>query len=61
MIGLDKNRVKRCFDLKGSKLNRVIKMEDTELLDGTGMKVLKEGNLLKLNELAKENLFDINP
>lgn len=53
MIGLDKSRVKRCFDLKGSKLGRVVKTEDKELLDGTGMKVLKEGNFLKLNELAK--------
>ena len=52
--------VKRCFDLKGSKLGRETKMKDEELIAGTGMKVLKEENLLHLNALSSY-LFDINP
>ena len=28
MIGLDENRLKRCFDLKGSMLSREIKIDD---------------------------------
>ena len=46
MVGLDKNRIKRCFDLKGSELGRETKINDNELMDGTGLQILKEQNLL---------------
>lgn len=42
MVGFDSNRVKRCFDLKGSLLDRVTRVSDQKLLDGTGLKVLKD-------------------
>lgn len=64
MVGLDKERIKRSFDLKGSILGRIEKIPAYELKDGTGLKVLKDQNLLALKELeakeGRDRAFDIN-
>lgn len=51
MVGFDSTRVKRCFDLKGSILDRVTKVSDERLLNGTGLKVLKDQNIIHLNKI----------
>ena len=42
MVGLDETRVKRCFDLKGSRLGRDTKLDEQELTEGSGLKILKD-------------------
>jgi hypothetical protein len=42
MVGLDKDRIKRSFDLKGSILGRSEKVSHDELKNGTGLRVLKD-------------------
>jgi hypothetical protein len=42
MMGVDESRVKRCFDLKGSRLGRVTKLDEEELAAGSGLKILKD-------------------
>lgn len=42
MVGVDESRVKRCFDLKGSRLGRVTKLDEAELAAGSGLKILKD-------------------
>ena len=51
MIALDQKRVKCCFDLKGSLYGRETKVSDEDLMKGTGMKVLKDQNMIHINEL----------
>lgn len=53
-VGFDFNRVKRCFDLKGSMLGRLTKVPTDELIEGTGLKVLKDQNIIELNKYANE-------
>ena len=64
MVGLDKERIKRSFDLKGSILGRIEKIPLYRLKDGTGLQVLKDQNLLALKELnekeGKDRAFDID-
>ena len=48
MVGLDKDRITRSFDLKGSILGRYEKVTEEELKNGTGLRVLKDQNLLGL-------------
>ena len=50
MIGKDEQKVFRSFDLKGSTHGRIEKVSDQDLQSGTGMKVLKDLNLIKLNQ-----------
>ena len=63
MVGLDKERIKRSFDLKGSILGRIEKIPENKLKDGSGLQVLKDQNLLALKELkakeGKDRAFDI--
>ena len=42
MVGHDETRVKRCFDLKGSRLGRDTKLDERELAEGSGLKILKD-------------------
>ena len=42
MVGFDHDRVLRCFDLKGSSLGRLEKVDHDKLLKGTGLKPLKD-------------------
>jgi len=37
MVGLDKERIKRSFDLKGSILGRIEKIPANKLKDGSGL------------------------
>ena len=64
MVGLDKERIKRSFDLKGSILGRIEKIPLYRLKEGTGLQVLKDQNLLALKELqakeGKDRAFDID-
>ena len=53
MIGHDEEKVFRSFDLKGSTHGRIEKISDEDLKNGTGMKVLKDLNLIKLNKDGK--------
>jgi hypothetical protein len=48
MVGLDHDRVLRCFDLKGSILGRLEHVSDEKMLEGTGLKPLKDQNFLNL-------------
>ena len=50
MIGKNEQKVFRSFDLKGSTHGRIEKVSDQDLHSGTGMKVLKDLNLIKLNQ-----------
>ena len=65
MIGDDFAAIKRCWDLKGSLHQRMTKLDDQEKESGnTGMKVLKELNLIEpngnvnLEEWSKPGLMD---
>ena len=51
MVGLDKNRISRTFDLKGSTHGRIEKVDQVQFQKGqTGLKTLKDLNLLELNK-----------
>ena len=54
MVGNDKERIYRCFDLKGSLYGRLEKITNDEMIDGTGMKVLKDQNLININKMEME-------
>ena len=42
MVGLDQNRILRCFDLKGSLYGRLEKISLEEFEAGTGLRALKD-------------------
>lgn len=42
MVGLDSERIHRCFDLKGSLYGRYERIAVEEMREGTGLKVLKD-------------------
>mmetsp|Transcript_29497 Transcript_29497/g.44828 ORF Transcript_29497/g.44828 Transcript_29497/m.44828 type:complete len:80 (+) Transcript_29497:1594-1833(+) len=46
MVGKDASRVFRCFDLKGSLYGRYVKLKHHEIKNGSGLKPLKDKNLL---------------
>jgi len=48
MVGLDHDRILRCFDLKGSILGRLESVSEEKMLKGTGLKPLKDQNFLNL-------------
>ena len=48
MIKHDRNRIFRCFDLKGSLYGRETKMEPGDYKNGTGLKTLKDKNFIKI-------------
>ena len=64
MVGVDKDRIKRSFDLKGSILGRIEKIPEYRLKEGTGLQVLKDQNLLALKALqqkeGRDRAFDID-
>jgi len=48
MVGLDHDRILRCFDLKGSILGRLESVSEEKMIEGTGLKALKDQNFLNL-------------
>ena len=54
MVNQDKERIYRCFDLKGSLYGRLEKITDEEMMQGTGLKVLKDQNLISINKMEME-------
>ena len=50
MVGDDARRVYRCYDLKGSRLNREVKLSKKETESGSGTKPLKDLNFLEFQE-----------
>ena len=59
MFGFDFSFTKRCYDLKGSVLGRNTKTNLwKQMTGGTGLKVLKENNLIVLNK--KRKVVDID-
>ena len=50
MVGLDQNRIQRCFDLKGSTYGRLEKVSQEEFEKGTGLRALKDQNFAKMKE-----------
>lgn len=48
MVGLDKDRIQRCFDLKGSLHGRLEKVTDQEFEQGTGLRPLKDINFMQM-------------
>ena len=55
MIGNDKNKVIRTFDLKGSLHGRYEKISNEQLENGSGLITLKDQNFLNLNSSAATN------
>lgn len=53
MVGLDYDRVLRAFDLKGSIHGRLERVTEKQLMEGTGLKALKDQNFLALNQIEK--------
>lgn len=62
MVGLDKNRIARTFDLKGSTHGRIEQVDNVKFQKGqTGLQCLKDLNLLELtNDQGKTNYMDID-
>ena len=48
MLGSDKDRVYRCYDLKGSTFGRNTKLTDEEIEKGSGSKPLKDEDFMNL-------------
>ena len=54
MVGLDGDRILRCFDLKGSLHGRYTKVSKKQLQEGTGLAALKDKNFLEINEISDD-------
>lgn len=48
MLGQEKDRIYRCYDLKGSMFGRNEKINDWEIQNGSGTKPLKDENFIEL-------------
>ena len=58
MIGHEKENVVRTFDLKGSLLGRMTKVDLQSMQLGTGLTTLKDKNFLMINKI--ERIFDVD-
>lgn len=50
LLGKDFYDIKRIYDIKGSKVGRLVSLDDAERESSSGLKVLKDQNFTELNE-----------